>query len=780
VLIDQNAPGIWHEGGGLLFSPRDGFLYLGMGDNDDRANTQRVDLDLFSGVLRIDADCRGGGTSHPIPRPPKHGRTANYFIPNTNPFVGQAGVLEEFFALGLRNPFRITCDPVTGRLFIGDVGEQLREEVDVIEPDDPPGLNFQWPIIEGATRDLTPPYIGINRRPWFDYTHVVGQAVISGYVYRGERFDSELGGKYLFGDNVQGTIWSVTQSSNSPIREYLCTLPNGRGPSPGPNYVGLSSFGLDQSNEIYVCQMSSLGGHIFTLARDQASRPERPFPALLSQTGVFADMKLATPSRALVPYEVICPLWSDGAQKQRWMVVPEGRCIQFSPKGEWQFPVGTVLVKTFELPVDDTDPSKLKRLETRLLVLDTNHAAYGVSYRWRPDNADADLLTNSLTEVQGIMNAPLGSFVGADANPAAAAEEQVFELTDRGEGSAGETEHCRFAWQWRKGDFDIQARISSLTPTDLYAKAGLLVRESLEPGSRQVFVIAFPDNRARLHNQGGYQLEYRANPGALISPLYPGSPQPMVQYPQGWLRMKRKGNVFTAFSSADGVSWRSLGALTLSLPETIRFGPAVASHHLRDAATASFHFPARRLQPWYFPSSEDCLSCHTRAANFVLGVKTRQMNRDLVYAGSSVAENQLRVWSQSGLLESAPEDDRLGTLDRLVPLTETSAPLLDRVRSYLDSNCAHCHRPGGSPVPWDARFDTPLPQQKIVNGMVYLRSEVAGVKVVVPHDLVRSILYQRMNNSELIRMPPLASNLIDEPAVSTVAEWISDLPPDGH
>ena len=74
-------------------------------------------------MLRIDVDCRGGNVSHPIPRQPLNGHTANYFIPNDNPFVGQSNVLEEFFCLGLRSPHRMTYDPPTGRIFIGDVGE---------------------------------------------------------------------------------------------------------------------------------------------------------------------------------------------------------------------------------------------------------------------------------------------------------------------------------------------------------------------------------------------------------------------------------------------------------------------------------------------------------------------------------------------------------------------------------------------------------------------------------------------------------------------------------
>ena len=105
------------------------------------------------------------------------------------------------------------------------------------------------------------------------------------------------------------------------------------------------------------------------------------------------------------------PLWSDGAQKIRYMAVPNNggtitpdEQITFAPTGTWTFPAGTVFVKTFELQTNASDPSSLRRLETRLLVRDINGAVYGVTYKWRPDYSDADLLTNSLDEAITITN----------------------------------------------------------------------------------------------------------------------------------------------------------------------------------------------------------------------------------------------------------------------------------------------------------------------------------------------------------------------------------------
>jgi hypothetical protein len=101
---------------------------------------------------------------------------------------------------------------------------------------------------------------------------------------------------------------------------------------------------------------------------------------------------------SLIPYSVNSALWSDGALKRRWMAVPTNTFIHFTPTGEWSFPNGTVFVKNFDLQVDDTNTNTIKRLETRFLVRDTNGAVYGITYKWRTNYTDADLVTNALTE----------------------------------------------------------------------------------------------------------------------------------------------------------------------------------------------------------------------------------------------------------------------------------------------------------------------------------------------------------------------------------------------
>jgi len=180
-------------------------------------------------------------------------------------------------------------------------------------------------------------------------------------------------------------------------------------------------------------------------------------------------------------------------------------------------------------------------------------------------------------------------------------------------------------------------------------------------------------------------------------------------------------------------------------------------------------------QTWYYPSRQDCLTCHTAGAGGVLGVKTRQLNRSFTYP-SGVADNELRTWNHLGLFAPAFKDDEVLEFAALAGTDNNARSLQDRARSYLDANCAQCHRPGGTVANFDARYDTPLEKQSLIDGPVLIDQGIDRPRVISPHDIWRSIAYMRVDTVGDIRMPPLARETIDQKGVQLLGEWINSMP----
>ncbi|MEL7198030.1 MAG: PQQ-dependent sugar dehydrogenase [Pseudomonadota bacterium] len=200
-------PTQYHNGGHVEFGA-DGMLYVAIGELDIAPSHQTIDTTLAGGLMRIDVLNQGGEVSRPITRQPENGRTQGYSIPLDNPYADRDDVLGEFFAHGLRNPFRFAFDPANGNIWAGEVGSTTWEEVNVIEK----GKNYQFPFVEGreATSVPKPSTVeGTEQGPVYTYRHTAyDRSVIGGIVYRGNRWPT-LDGKFIFGDNYSGKFWAI-------------------------------------------------------------------------------------------------------------------------------------------------------------------------------------------------------------------------------------------------------------------------------------------------------------------------------------------------------------------------------------------------------------------------------------------------------------------------------------------------------------------------------------------------------------------------------------------
>ena len=364
IVLQVDQPYHSHNGGMIAFGP-DNYLYIALGDGGDGGDPHNNGQDrstLLANVLRIDVN----------PSDPSQG----YDVPPSNPFVGEANVRPEIYAYGFRNPWRFSFDRETGDMWLGDVGQEGFEEVNVVKA----GGNYGWRVYEG--NQINKPELNELPEsaftfPVHTYPNAQGQSVIGGYVYRGAV--ASLQGRYIFSDFSNGVVTALNWNGSS------VTGSEDLGIIDGP-----TSFGEDRNGELLV--VSRYGG-LFKFVESSSSAS---FPSQLSQTGLFSDLASLTTVDGFIEYTPSHPFWSDGTIKRRWIGVPDGNKIEFTDN-DWTFPVGSVSIKHFEMELTENTPSSATRLETRVLY-HTTQGWQGFTYRWNDAQTDATIVRDGESE----------------------------------------------------------------------------------------------------------------------------------------------------------------------------------------------------------------------------------------------------------------------------------------------------------------------------------------------------------------------------------------------
>ncbi len=372
-----------HNGGCLRFGP-DGYLYLATGDGSgiaDGLETGQNINDVLASILRIDVDHAEG--------------TLPYSIPKDNPFVGRKDARGEIWSFGHRQVWKFSFDGQQ-RLWAADVGQDLWEMIYLVQR----GGNYGWSINEGShpfrpERTKGP---GDFQKPIVEHPHSDFRSITGGYVYQADRLP-ELKGAYIYGDYDTGKLWSLKYEVGKVTSHQQLA----------DTQIRIVEFAQDAAGEVYLVDFA--GGGLHRVVPAPPVTVTKPFPRKLSETGLFASTKDHQPAIGLIPYSVNAPLWSDHAEKDRWIALPGDTQIEFDdviyPHGPaypdlgWRFPDGAVLVKTFSIDTEAGKPASRKRLETRILQYrkmpgnDDEYGAqfwYGYTYVWNEAQTDAELL----------------------------------------------------------------------------------------------------------------------------------------------------------------------------------------------------------------------------------------------------------------------------------------------------------------------------------------------------------------------------------------------------
>jgi uncharacterized repeat protein (TIGR03806 family) len=387
-----------HDGGGIVFG-HDGMLYISSGDGtSDSDNWVRgQDLsELTGGILRIDVDHTEGAQPYSIPR--------------DNPFVELKGARAEKWAYGLRNPWRLCIDDKSGRIWVGNNGQDLWETAHLVRR----GENYGWSVYEGShpfylNRKLGPTPVVL---PTIEHSHAESRSLTGGLVYHGKELP-ELEGLYIYGDFSTGKIWGTGHDGERVALQ--CELAN--------TELQITAFAEDQHDRLLIADYT---GGIYALMPASKQNSTTEFPKRLSETGLFVSTEAHEMQPGVISYSVNAPAWSDGASAERFIALPGDMRFDYNPSIGWSATNGAVLVQTLSLEFEAGNSASRQRIETRILLKQVGQWV-GYSYRWNETQSDAMLISGKGDERE---------FTIKDRNAPGGTRKQMWRYPSRAECSA--------------------------------------------------------------------------------------------------------------------------------------------------------------------------------------------------------------------------------------------------------------------------------------------------------------------------------------------------------
>ena len=780
--IDNLSEIGWHNGGGLAFG-KDGKLYVSTGENAKGPNAQDPG-NLLGKLLRINKD----GS-----------------IPADNPHYRDfKGKNRAIVAMGLRNAFHLAARPGSGLLYLSEVGANY-EQIESYDTGSskPAAVNYGWPDIDGPRRDQKPP--AGYQEPAYPYDHGSGKglALCGGDFYNPaepgpDAFPAEYTGRFFFGD-YGGWIKCIDPAKPDTRLDFAEGINRALDVAVAPDgalwYIERAGIpgGSDDANS------ASKDGSLWRVRWTGGGQA-----AKLAVTGPSAGANAGTPLG-----EIRVALQDGDGKTLGSESHPVTLSIGDNPgSGKLLGTLTTRAVKgvaTFSSLAIDR-PGKGYTLRARSGGLTAESAPFDIG-----DNVAAP----SITPRGGKFTGPVWLRL------ASATPDATIHFTR--DGSAPDADSPVYQEPFQvTADSTIRAVAlkkglipSATTSADLEIDGSTPYGLATRPPVTGIKLPATAEEGlpATLSATGIFiDKNLTPAPGALPYSLNSTVWADGAEV-RRWVILPDAGKV--GFSPDGDYTWpggtvfvqhfeivtdpakgtrRRLETRLLALDAAGSFGYGANYRWRADGKDADLVDAAgeeeilkvtdtsgsTREQTWTYPSPGLCFMCHTPAAGFVLGPKTRQLNGDFDYPGGH-PDNQLRTWNYLQMFTPDIEESAIKDYPRACRIDDGTATLEDRVRSYLDANCSHCHRPGGTGAGWDARHVTPLAEQGILNGQLRNNLGIEDAKLVVPGDVARSMMHRRMASTSLTeRMPPVTRNVPDAVALEVLEEWIkasADAPP---